>query len=83
MLTTVLLFGGAYAEGYALANDQEQAISPRVPGGAPHRRVQPTAQARGQDHAGQDRVPRLAFNATIAAIASDAGSAAAAKPDRR
>ncbi len=28
MLTTVLLFGGAFGEGYALANDLEQASSP-------------------------------------------------------
>jgi hypothetical protein len=31
----------------------------------------------------QDRIVFPAFNATIAAIASDAGSAAAAKPDPR
>jgi hypothetical protein len=59
VLTTILLFGGAYGEAYALANDQEQAQSRVFQAHPPHRRVLTAAQARGQDYAGQDRLPRF------------------------
>jgi phage terminase large subunit-like protein len=74
MLTMTLLFGGAYPEAYALANDQEQArsrvfeICCRIVNASP--------LLRDDAQITQNKIAFPAFNATIQAIASDAGSAA-------
>ena len=79
MLTTVLLFGGAYGESYALANDQEQAISRVFQ--AIRRIVEASPLLRREAKITQDKIIFPAFsNATVTAIASDAASAAGANP---
>ncbi len=73
-LTVLLLFGGAYPEAYVLANDQEQArsrvfeICCRIVNASPLLRDEAVIT--------QNKITFPAFNATIQAIASDAGSAA-------
>jgi len=79
MLTTVLLFGGRFAEGYALANDLEQAQSRVFQ--AVKRIVEASPLLRAEAKVTSDRVTFPAFgNAVITAIASDYGSAAGANP---
>ena len=74
ILTMVLLFGGSYPEAFCLANDQEQArsrvfeICCRIVNASPLLRDDATIT--------QNKITFAAFNATIQAIASDAGSAA-------
>lgn len=73
-ITAVLLYGGAYPEAYIIANDQEQAQSRvfemcrRIIGASPALRHEAVIT--------QFKISFPAFNATIQAIASDAGSAA-------
>ena len=81
MLSTVLLYGGRYAEGYALANDLEQAQSrvfqaiSRIVEASPLLKQAATEMLR-------DRITfsKVFGNATIAAIASDYTGAAGANP---
>jgi phage terminase large subunit-like protein len=74
VITMVLLFGGAYPEAICCANDQEQAqsrvfeIIKRILAASPLLRDEAVVT--------QYRITFPAFNATISAIASDAGSAA-------
>ena len=74
ILTMTLLFGGAFPESYALANDQEQArsrvfeICTRIIAASPLLRDEATIT--------QHKITFGAFRATIQAITSDAGSAA-------
>jgi phage terminase large subunit-like protein len=73
-ITAVLLFGGAYPEAYVIANDQEQARS-RVFEMA-CRIINASPALRDEAVITQSKIAFPAFNATIQAIASDAGSAA-------
>jgi hypothetical protein len=74
VITMVLLYGGAYPEAICCANDQEQAqsrvfeIIKRILAASPLLRDEAVIT--------QARISFPAFNATITAIASDAGSAA-------
>jgi phage terminase large subunit-like protein len=74
ILTMTLLFGGAFPEAYALANDQEQASSRvfeiccRIINASPLLRDEATII--------QHKITFGAFKATIQAITSNAGSAA-------
>src|SRR5262245_22178027 len=74
MLTIVLLYGGHYAEAYCVANDLEQAQG-RV-FAMIKRIIEVSPELRREAKLTQDRITFPALNATIAAIASDAGSAA-------
>jgi Phage Terminase len=79
MLTTMLLFGARFAEGYALANDLEQATSRVFQ--AIKRIVECSPLLRGEAKISADKITFQAFsNATIAAVASDYSSAAGANP---
>jgi phage terminase large subunit-like protein len=79
MLTTVLLFGGRFAEGYALANDLEQAQSRVFQ--AVTRIVEASPLLRREAVITRDKITFAAFsNATISAIASDYTGAAGANP---
>ena len=79
VLTTVLLFGGKYAEGYALANDQEQAQGRVFQ--AIRRIVECSPLLYREARITSDKIVFPAFsNAVICAIASDAASAAGANP---
>ena len=79
MLTTVLLFGGRFAEGYALANDLEQATSRVFQ--AIKRIVEASPLLADQAEVTRDKITFPAFsNATISAIASDYTGAAGANP---
>ena len=73
-ITAVLLFGGSYPEAYVVANDLEQARS-RVFELA-CRIINASPALRDEAVITQSRIAFPAFNATIQAIASDAGSAA-------
>ena len=74
ILTIILLYGGPFAEAFALANDQEQAMS-RV-FAIMRRIIEASPLLKREAKLTQDKITFLAFNATISAIASDAGSAA-------
>ena len=79
VLTTILLFGGAYGEAYALANDQEQAQSRVFQ--AIRRIVECSPLLKREARITQDRIVFPAFSsAAVVAIASDASSAAGANP---
>jgi hypothetical protein len=79
MLTMVLLFGGKYAEGYALANDLEQAMSRVFQ--AIKRIVESSPLLRREAKITADKITFPAFaNATISTVASDYASAAGANP---
>jgi phage terminase large subunit-like protein len=73
-ITMTLLFGGAFPESYVLANDMEQAksrvfeICCRIINASP--------LLRAEAEIIQHKITFPAFNATIQAISSDAGSAA-------
>ena len=79
MLTTILLFGGRLAEGYALANDEEQAAS-RV-FAAIRNIVQASPMLKREAKITADRIsfPHF-YNATIYTVASNAATAAGANP---
>ena len=79
MLTTILLFGGAFGEGYALANDLEQATSRVFQ--AIRRIVEASPLLKREARITADRISFPAFrNASIAAVASDYTGAAGANP---
>ena len=79
MLTTVLLFGGRFAEAYALANDLEQATSRVFQ--AIRRIVEASPLLMREAKITADKIVFPAFyNATISAIASDYASAVGANP---
>jgi phage terminase large subunit-like protein len=80
MLATVLLFGGRYAEGYALANDLEQAQS-RVFQATSRIVAASPLLAQGTEIT-RDRInfSQTFGNASIHAIASDYAGAAGANP---
>lgn len=78
LITMVLLFGGSYPEAFALANDQEQAQS-RVFEMC-RRIVLASPLLRADAQITQYKIAFPSFNATIQAIASDAGSAAGSNP---
>ena len=78
MLTTMLLFGGSFAEGYVLANDFEQA-SGRV-FQAIKRIVEASPLLRAEARFVANRIEFPELGATISAIASDYAGAAGANP---
>jgi hypothetical protein len=79
VLTMMLLFGGRFAEGYALANDLEQAQSRVFQ--AIRRIVEASPLLMHEAKITADKIIFPAFyNATISAIASDYASAAGANP---
>ena len=79
MLTTILLFGTPFAEGYALANDLEQATSRVFQ--AIKRIVECSPLLRREAKITADKITFPAFaGATITAIASDYAGAAGANP---
>jgi Phage Terminase len=79
MLTTVLLFGGAFGEGFALANDLEQAASRVFL--AIKRIVEASPLLRNEAIITVNKITFPSFrNATITAITSDYASAAGANP---
>jgi phage terminase large subunit-like protein len=74
IITMVLLFGGAFAEAFALANDMEQArarVFEMI-----RRIIEASPLLRREAKITESRITFPAFNATITAVASDAGSAA-------
>jgi phage terminase large subunit-like protein len=74
VLTLTLLFGGAYPEATCCANDQEQArgrVFEMV-----RRIVEASPVLKREARVTESRITFPAFDATITAIASDAGSAA-------
>jgi hypothetical protein len=78
-LTTILLFGTTFAEGYALANDQEQAQSRVFQ--AIRRIVECSPLLRREARITADKITFPAIGgAAISAIASDYQSAAGANP---
>ncbi len=81
MLCTVLLFGGRYAEGYALANDLEQAQSRVFQAVSRIVEASPLLKQAATEIL-KDRITfsKVFGNATIAAIASDYTGAAGANP---
>lgn len=79
LLTTILLFGGRFAEGYALANDLEQAQSRVFQ--AVRRIVEASPLLLREAKITADKIVFPAFaNATISALASDYQGAAGANP---
>jgi phage terminase large subunit-like protein len=78
IITMVLLFGGSFPEAFALANDQEQAQS-RVFEFI-KRIIQASPLLCHEAQITQYKITFPTFNATIQAIASDAGSAAGSNP---
>jgi phage terminase large subunit-like protein len=79
MLTTILLFGGRLAEGYALANDEEQAAS-RV-FAAIRNIVQASPLLKREAKITQDKIVFPHFhNAMICTVASNYATAAGANP---
>jgi phage terminase large subunit-like protein len=78
IIIMILLFGGAYGEAFALANDQEQArgrVFEMI-----RRIIEASPLLKREAKLTECRVTFPAFNATITAIASDAASAAGANP---
>jgi phage terminase large subunit-like protein len=78
IITMILLFGGAYGEAFALANDQEQArgrVFEMI-----RRIIEASPLLKREAKITESRITFPAFNATITAIASDAASAAGANP---
>lgn len=79
LLTMILLFGGRFAEGYALANDLEQAQSRVFQ--AIKRIVEASPLLKREAKVTADKITFPAFhNATISAVASDYAGAAGANP---
>ena len=78
MLTLLLLYGGRFAEGYAAANDLEQAqgrVFEMV-----RRIVEASPLLRPEAKIGADRIVFPAIGTTITALASDFASAAGGHP---
>src|SRR5262249_2875831 len=78
MLTTTLIFGGSFAEGYCVANDEEQAQGRVFQ--AIRRIVEKSPLLRREGKLMQYRIEFPATGAAIAAIASDYAGAAGANP---
>ena len=79
VLTTILLFGGRFAEGYALANDEEQAASRVFQ--AIRRIVEASPLLKREARITADRISFPAFaGATINTVASNYATAAGANP---
>jgi phage terminase large subunit-like protein len=76
IIVMVLLFGGSFSEAYALANDQEQSIGRVFQ--MVRRIIEASPLLKREAKITQDRITFPGINALIAAIASDAGSAAGA-----
>jgi phage terminase large subunit-like protein len=74
IIVMVLLFGGSFSEAYALANDQEQSIGRVFQ--MVRRIIEASPLLKREAKITQDRITFPGIDATIAAIASDAGSAA-------
>ena len=80
LLTTILLFGEKYAEGYCVANDLEQAQSRVFQ--AVTRIVESSPLLKAEAKITADKVTFPAFdNATISALACDYAGAAGANPN--
>ena len=81
MLCTVLLFGGRYAEGYALANDLEQAQSRVFQAISRIIEASPLLKQAATENL-KDRITfsKVFGNASIAAIASDYAGSAGSNP---
>ena len=78
MLTTTLVFGGPFAEGYAIANDLEQAQG-RVFQAA-RRICEKSPYLRSEANITQSKIEFPATGAAITAISSDYAGAAGANP---
>jgi phage terminase large subunit-like protein len=78
MLTTALIFGGSFAEGYCVANDEEPAVGRGFQ--AIRRICEKSPLLRREAKVTQSRVEFPATGATITAIASDYAGAAGANP---
>jgi len=78
MLTMVLLYGGRFAEGYCVANDQEQAVARTFT--MVRRIVEASPWLKYEARFTVDRVVFPTLDATIVTIASDAASAAGGNP---
>jgi hypothetical protein len=79
MLTMILLYGGRFAEGYALANDEEQAASRVFQ--AIRRIVEASPLLKREAKVTADKITFPAFaNATITTVASNYATAAGANP---
>jgi Phage Terminase len=78
MLTTTLIFGGSFAEGYCVANDEEQAQGRVFQ--AIRRIVDKSPLLRREARVTQYRVEFPSTGAAITAIASDYAGAAGANP---
>jgi hypothetical protein len=78
MITVLLLYGGRFGEGYAVANDLEQAQS-RVFEMC-RRIVQASPLLRAEAKIGVDRITFPAIGTTITALASDFASSAGGHP---
>src|SRR5262249_24631901 len=78
MLTTTLIFGGSFAEGYSVANDEEQAQGRVFQAIRPMLEKSPLLRREGMLK--QYRRDFPAAGAAIAAIASDYAGAAGANP---
>jgi phage terminase large subunit-like protein len=78
MLTTTLIFGGSFAEGYCVANDEEQAQGRVFQ--AVRRICEKSPLLRREARVTQYRVEFPATGAAITAIASDYAGAAGANP---
>jgi phage terminase large subunit-like protein len=80
MLTTILLFGGKFAEGYCVANDLEQAVGRVFQ--AVTRIVESSPLLKAEAKITADKITFPAFdNATVTAISSDYAGAAGANPN--
>src|SRR5262245_7065817 len=78
MLTTTLVFGGKFAEGYCVANDQEQSVGRVFQ--AIRRIVEKSPLLRREANITQYRIEFPATGASIVALASDYAGAAGANP---
>src|SRR5262245_5137121 len=78
MLTTTLIYGGSFAEGYCIANDEEQAQGRVFQ--AVRRICEKSPLLRREANIKQYRIEFPATGAAIAAIASDYAGAAGANP---
>ena len=79
MLTMILLFGGRFGEGYALANDFDQAAARVFQAIARIVEASPMLQREAKITADKITFPAF-FDATISAVASDYAGAAGANP---
>jgi phage terminase large subunit-like protein len=78
MIVTLVLFGGRYAEGYAIANDLEQAQSRVFE--AVRRIIEASPLLKSECKITSDKITFLSTGATITPLASDYASAAGGHP---